>query len=148
VSLVQNYAKGYAMTSVRWFLIALLAVGIVAGEALAQGPRTLKVRKGNVRKVVTVASPKVWNGRAPAHLRFTGTIFVNNPPVEVEFTWIRSDGAKSPVQRVTIASAGQGFTDTWDVGAPKEHLKVWERLEVVSPNRASSNPAFVVVNCK
>ncbi|HUI66308.1 MAG TPA: hypothetical protein VL126_15800 [Bacteroidota bacterium] len=136
------------MTTLRKSLVALLTISLCAGMVLAQGTHPVKVRKGNVRKVVTVANPKVWNGHAPAHLKFTGTIFVNNPPVEVEYTWIRSDGAKSPVGKVTIASAGQGFTDTWDVGAPKERMKVWERLEVISPNKASSNPAFVIVNCK
>jgi len=135
------------MKPLRCVLIAVVAMALVGGELDAQGPRRMKP-KGNVRKVVTVVNPKTWNGRAPAHLVFTGTIFVNNPPVDVEFTWVRSDGAKSGVQRVTIASAGQGFTDTWDVGAPREKMKVWERLEVVSPNHASSNPAVAVVNCK
>ena len=136
------------MKTMRCVLVALVAMALVAGELDAQGMRQVKPRKGNVRKVVTVVNPKTWNGRAPAHLRFTGTIFVNNPPVEVEFTWVRSDGAKSGVQRVTIASAGQGFTDTWDVGAPKEKMRVWERLEVLSPNHASSNPAVAVVSCR
>ena len=136
------------MNAARYFLVALIALTLVAGEALAQGPRHLKPRRGNVRKVVTVVNPKVWRGPAPAHLTFTGTIFVNNPPVDVEFTWVRSDGAKSAPQRVTISSAGQGFTDTWDVGAPKQKMRVWERLQVLSPNHASSNPAIATVNCR
>jgi len=135
------------MKTLRCILLAIVAMGLMVGELDAQGPRQIR-RKGNVRKVVTVVNPKTWNGRAPAHLVFTGTIFVNNPPVDVEYTWVRSDGAKSGVQRVTIASAGQGFTDTWDLGAPKERLRVWERLEVLSPNHASSNPAIATVNCR
>ena len=136
------------MHSVRCFLFALAALGLMGGEISAQGTHQMKPRKGNVRKVVTVVNPKSWNGAAPAHLKFTGTIFVNNPPVEVEYTWIRSDGAKGGVQKVTISSAGQGFTDTWDVGAPHQKLRVWERLQVISPNNASSNPAIATVNCR
>ena len=136
------------MKTLRCVLIALVTLALVGGTLYAQGPRQMKPRKGNVRKVVTVVNPKNWNGRAPAHLVFTGTIFVNNPPVDVEFTWVRSDGAKSGVQRVTISSAGQGFTDTWDLGAPHEKMRVWERLEVLSPNHASSNPAIATVNCR
>ena len=136
------------MKTLHFSAVLVLAVLVGAAAVSAEGAHVAKGKKGNVRKVVTVANPKVWNGKAPAHLKFTGTIFVNNPPVEVEYTWIRSDGAKSPVEKVTIASAGQGFTDTWDVGGAGEHLRVWERLEVISPNKASSNPAFVTVNCK
>jgi len=135
------------MNTLRCTVLAIVAMCVMAGELDAQGQRQIR-RKGNVRKVVTVVNPKTWNGRAPAHLVFTGTIFVNNPPVDVEYTWVRSDGAKSGLQRVTITSAGQGFTDRWDVGAPKEKLRVWERLEVLSPNHASSNPAIATVNCR
>jgi len=136
------------MKALRCVMVAIVALAFVAGELDAQGPRRMQPRKGNVRKVVTVVNPKTWNGRAPAHLVFTGTIFVNNPPVDVEFTWVRSDGAKSGVQRVTITSAGQGFNDTWDLGAPGEKMTVWERLEVLSPNHASSNPAKATVRCR
>jgi len=125
-----------------------MAVVLVGGGVFAQGNREMKPRKGHVTRVVTVVNPKVWNGRAPAHLTFTGTIFVANPPVDVEYTWIRSDGAQGGVQRATIRSAGEGFTDTWEVGAPKEKMKVWERLQVLSPNKASSNPAIATVNCR
>jgi hypothetical protein len=136
------------MTPIRCLLVALLAIALLGGETLAQGNREIKPRKGHVTKVVTVVNPKTWTGRAPAHLVFTGTIFVANPPVDVEYTWIRSDGAEGGVQRATIRSAGQGFNDTWDVGASKQKMRVWERLKVISPNSASSNPAIATVNCK
>jgi hypothetical protein len=136
------------MNSARCLLVALTAIALVGGNLCAQGNRQIKPRKGHVTKVVTVVNPKSWNGRAPAHLKFTGTIFVADPPVDVEYTWVRSDGAEGGVQRATIRSAGQGFTDTWDVGAPKEKMRVWERLKVISPNNASSNPAIATVNCR
>ncbi|HMK39385.1 MAG TPA: hypothetical protein VK569_08595 [Bacteroidota bacterium] len=136
------------MTSMRTLLAAFVAIGFVGGKALAQEPHQTTSHKGHVTKVVTVVHPEEWNGPAPAHLKFTGTIFVSNPPVDVEYTWIRSDGAKGPVKKATIRSAGEGFTDTWDVGAPKQKIKVWERLEVHSPNRASCNPAHATVNCR
>jgi hypothetical protein len=129
-------------------IVAVVALALAGGEVLAQGARQLKPARGHVTRVVTVVNPQSWNGRAPAHLMFTGTIYVANPPVDVEYTWIRSDGARGGVQRATIRSAGQGFRDTWDVGAPKEKMRVWERLQVISPNNASSNPAIATVNCR
>ena len=136
------------MKVARCLLVAVMAMALVGGELYGQGNRQMKPRMGHVTKVVTVVNPKAWNGRAPAHLTFTGTIFVSNPPVDVEYTWIRSDGAQGGVQRATIRSAGQGFTDTWDVGGPKQKMRVWERLQVQSPNKASSNPAIATVNCR
>ncbi|HTY59609.1 MAG TPA: hypothetical protein VMF59_12380 [Bacteroidota bacterium] len=136
------------MKLARCVLVAFVAIALMGGELYAQGNRQMKPRKGHVTKVVTVVNPKSWTGRAPAHLKFTGTIFVANPPVEVEYTWVRSDGAEGGVQRATIRSAGEGFTDTWDVGAPKQKMRVWERLKVLSPNTASSNPAIATVNCR
>jgi hypothetical protein len=134
------------MKSVRFILVALAAIVLVGGKMSAQG--THPNRHGNVTKVVTVVNPKAWNGPAPAHLKFTATVFVNNPPVDIEYTWVRSDGAKGPVLKATIRSAGQGFMDTWDVGESKHKMKVWERLETLSPNKASSNPAIATVNCR
>jgi hypothetical protein len=136
------------MKSLCCMLVVLVAVALMGGDAIAQERRQIKPKMGHVTKVVTVVNPKSWTGRAPAHLRFTGTIYVANPPVDVEFTWIRSDGAQGGVQHATIRSAGQGFDDTWDVGASKQKMRVWERLQVISPNKASSNPAIATVNCK
>jgi|GEM_PF-2519689 len=129
-------------------LAVLIAMVFMGGNAVAQETRQIKPKMGHVTKVVTVVNPKSWTGLAPAHLKFTGTIFVANPPVDVEYTWIRSDGAQGGVQHATIRSAGQGFDDTWDVGASKQKIRVWERLQVISPNKASSNPAVATVNCK
>jgi len=136
------------MKSVRCFLVALMAIILVGGTMVAQGTHPETAHKGGVEKVVTVVNPSEYHGKAPAHLVFTGTIFVHNPPVKVEYTWIRSDGAQGPVRKATINSSGQGFKDTWDVGASKQKMKVWERLEVLSPNKASCNPAVATVNCK
>ncbi len=136
------------MKAVRLCLVTMMMLSLTWGAVFAQGSHPKKVLTGNVKKVVTVVNPKVWNGPAPAHLTFTGTIFVNNPPVDVEYTWVRSDGARGPVLKARITSAGEGFTDTWDVGVAKKKMKVWERLEVLSPRKASSNPAVASVNCK
>jgi hypothetical protein len=101
-----------------------------------------------VTKVVTVVNPKTFTGQCPAELRFTGTIFVSRHPVTVEYEWLRSDGAKGPRQRVTINSAGQGVSDTWQLGAHGQHLRVWEKLHVLAPTGITSAPATATVNCR
>jgi len=101
-----------------------------------------------VTKVVTVVNPKSWNGPCPATLKFTGTIFVSHHPATVTYRWERSDGAQGQVQTLTINASGEGVTETWQLGAGKQHLKVWEKLHVLTPTGISSNAASIQVNCR
>ncbi|HTX99652.1 MAG TPA: hypothetical protein VMG09_06500 [Bacteroidota bacterium] len=128
------------------FLLSF-AVGLVTLPLSAQ-PRQKVIKKGTVTKVVAIAKPKVFNGRCPATIQFVGTIFVKNPPVTVEYEWLRSDGATGGHQTIEIRSAGQGVYDSWTLGSPKEHLRVWEKVHVISPVNRTSGPATAVVNCK
>jgi hypothetical protein len=38
--------------------------------------------------------------------------------------------------------------ESWQLGGDKEHLVVWERLEVLQPNVVRSRAASVSVTCK
>jgi len=100
-----------------------------------------------VTKVAIVAHPKSFSGRCPATLQFTATIFVSHPS-KVTYVWERSDGAKGPRQVIDIRSAGQGVTDSWTLGAGRQHIVVWERLHVLAPTGISSPQARVSVTCR
>ncbi len=108
----------------------------------------IPVHAQTVTRVGVVAKPQVWTGRCPAPLEFIGTIHVSRYPVRVTYVWERSDGAVGPRQSVEIRSAGRGVSDTWQLGARGEHLRVWEQLHVIAPSNVRSPRAAVRVNCR
>jgi len=110
-------------------------------------PVALLASVHTVKRVAIVANPKLYDGRCPATLNFTATIFVNHPSF-VEYRWERSDGARGPKQRIDIRSAGQGVTDTWTLGSGRQRMVVWERLHVLAPTGISSPEARVRVSCR
>ena len=120
-------------------LMVLVPLAVLVGPRGTQGP--------TVTKVVTVVNPKVYSGPCPAHLKFTGTIFVSRHPVTVEYQWERSDGGKGPRQSVTINAAGEGVSETWNLGGKGEHLNVSEKLHVLAPTGITSAPAIAKVSC-
>ena len=132
------------MTLIRRALSAALALGLLA--AVVPAPAASSTR--TVTKVAAVVNPKSWNAPCPATLKFTGTIFVSHHPATVTYRWERSDGAQGQVQTLTINASGEGVTDTWTLGAGKEHKRVWEKLHVLTPTGVSSNAASIQVNCR
>ena len=109
---------------------------------------TTAVHAQTVTRVAVVAKPRAYHGPCPAEIQFIGTIRVSRHPVAVEYVWERSDGARSPRQRVVIRSAGQAVREYWTLGAHRDHLQVWEELHVVAPTNIRSPRAFVRVNCR
>ena len=101
-----------------------------------------------VTSVRVVARPKNFNGRCPAEIQFIGTIRVSRHPVEVEYVWERSDGARSERHRAVIRAAGQGFNEYWTLGARGMRKVVWEQLHVLAPTNMRSNRVPVRVNCR
>lgn len=106
------------------------------------------VHAQTVTRVGVVAKPKAYTGQCPAEIQFIGTIRVSRHPVAVEYVWERSDGAKSPPQKVVIRSARQSVREYWTLGAHRDHLQVWEQLHVLAPTNIRSPRAFVRVNCR
>ena len=102
---------------------------------------------GSVTKIESTARPKVFNGKCPATIRFTAVIYVSGPTT-VEYQWERSDGATDEKKTIQIRGKGMGVNDTWQLGDVGNHLKVWEKLHVISPNAMFSLPAEAVINCR
>jgi len=123
---------------VRRVLVVLVVLAFAAELFAAQH---------TVTKVAIVAKPRSFSGPCPATLQFTATIFVSHPS-KVTYVWERSDGAKGPRQTIDIRSAGQGVTDTWTLGAGRQHMVVWERLHVLAPTGISSPQGRVSVTCR
>lgn len=102
---------------------------------------------GSVTKIESTARPKVFNGKCPATIRFTAVIYVTGPTT-VEYQWERSDGATDEKKTIQIRGKGMGVNDTWQLGGTGDHLKVWEKLHVTSPNAMFSLPAEASINCR
>lgn len=101
-----------------------------------------------VTRVGAVAKPKNFRGRCPAEIQFVGTIHVSRHPVEVEYVWERSDGARSERHRVVIRSAGQSVNEYWTLGGPGQRMVIWEQLHVLAPTNIRSDRVPVHVNCR
>ena len=134
--------------------IAGVRILLFAGIILLGCPITAIARqhagggKGHtVTKVVVIGKPSTYTGPCPAEIQFVGTIFVSEPPVTVEYEWERSDGARGERHRLEIRSAGQGVYETWKLGEPTKHMRVWERLHILSPRNMTSPHAVVTINC-
>ena len=85
-----------------------------------------------------VASPPVSTGACPAQITFAGDITVQGridpaSPVEIGYTFLRSDGATGPVNYLTVREPGSRRVETtWTLGGPSlpnyagwEQLKAW-----------------------
>lgn len=75
-------------------------------------------------------------GACPAVITFTGTItvrgrFDSNQPVQIGYTFLRSDNATGPINYYTITSSGtQTVSETWTLGGPSLlHYNGWEQLK-------------------
>ena len=117
-----------------------LAVLVLLIAATAQGQ--------TVTRVGVVAKPKNFHGRCPAEIQFIGTIRVSRHPVEVEYVWERSDGARGERHSVVIRSAGQAVNEYWTLGQHGQRMQVWEQLHVLAPTNIRSARIPVRVNCR
>jgi hypothetical protein len=91
--------------------------------------------------------PRSYSGNCPAKIGWKATIHVNNPPVQVEYRWERSDGAKGSTRKITISDKTADVTETWQLGGSGAHLSVWEKVHVLSPVDKTSGFAPVRITC-
>lgn len=84
------------------------------------------------------ASPVAYKGKCPAVITFKGTITVTGKfdpkfPVQIGYTFLRSDGATGPIKYYTLTAPGTTTVEeTWTLGGPSlptysgwEQLKAW-----------------------
>src|SRR5262249_12671756 len=61
------------------------------------------------------ADPRSYRGSCRAKIGWKATIHVSTPPVQVEYRWERSDGAKSAPRKITISDKTAEVTETWQL---------------------------------
>ena len=122
-----------------------LAGALVASQAFAQGPF------GPLR---VAANRGKYTGACPVEVIFTGNISLNLPHPKgfaFNYSWSRSDGAKSPVT-VVRPEPGKGMVivkEPWTLGAPGKHYDISVTLHVNSGNTHVEQPSQVVsITCR
>jgi len=137
--------------SVIMVVLFLIFIGMAAtGVAAQQGPVRVTARLD--------ASPASYSGNCPAAggriphspalITFRGYIAVDQPTT-VQYKFIRSDNAESPVQTLNFPEAGsQEVTTTWQLsGTGLPEYSGWEAIEVISPASVQSNKAEFRISC-
>src|SRR5882724_5001530 len=92
---------------------------------------------------VSVSSDKPsYNGGCPAKITFTAVIRYTGTG-SIQYTWLRSDGAKAPNRTLQLKSGGTAtVTTSWQLG---KSFSRWQALKISSPeNYESSHAAFTV----
>ena len=131
----------------RRFLYCLLVVTAVWLVA----PRELQAQDP-IRSVKVGVNYSHYRGPCPAHLRFTGNIYVDRVPMTYNYQWERSDGARGEKHVVHVSNPAERrltIFEEWSLGAPGRSNQVWQSLRVRSGNTdVTSEPAKVAVECK
>lgn len=94
------------------------------------------------------AAPAGFQGACPATIRFAGEIRALKPG-KVQFKYVRSDGAPSPVQTLLFsAPGGKPISTTWtlgDITVPR--YQGWLAIQFVHPQTDRSLPANFSIQC-
>jgi hypothetical protein len=122
---------------------------VVAVAGLMVASLNAQAQIGSVKVGVNYSH---YRGPCPAHLRFTGNIYVDRYPMTYNYQWERSDGARTEKHVVRVTSPAQRHLtifEEWALGQTGHSSVVWERLRVRTGNTdVTSEPANVTVQCQ
>ena len=110
----------------------LLLAGATA--VLAQGPR--------VDLIHLDPQPEI-SGGCPARVHFTGKIR-STGPIDVEYQWLRSDGAHTEHTLHLARAATLPVATNWSLSAK---YNGWMQLVILSPKQMQTAKATFAVNC-
>lgn len=102
-----------------------------------------------VIKVKVMVSETNFSGQCPHRLNFTGEITTNSSGT-VNYRWVRSDGAISPVKSLIFRKKGRKVVNTyWILGSiGRRYDNFWQAIQIISPNTLASNRAVFDLNCQ
>ena len=118
-------------------IMLILSIGIKISHAQSNITATLK------------AFPNSYSGLCPFTIKFTGEIAVRNitrPPLKVQYRFIRSDGALTPVETLIFYKPGsKKVTTTWTIG---KSYSGWVAIKIIYPQNVESNKAYFKLVCE
>lgn len=97
----------------------------------------------------SVAGASNVSAKCPHLFNFNGIITVNMPGT-VKYTWLRNDGATSPVQTLQFTEPGSKTVSTsWTLGgAGQNYNNRWQQLKIVEPSEMLSDKALFNLTCE
>jgi cellulose biosynthesis protein BcsQ/tetratricopeptide (TPR) repeat protein len=99
-----------------------------------------------VGRAILQADPANYTGKCPVTINFSGQISPVGHGGVVAYTFVRSDGASSPVQLLTFNEPSvQQVSTTWSLSAD---YSGWEQIRVLKPTETTSEKAFFTVRCQ
>ena len=117
---------------------ALLAMALAFTPSVRAGDFSAQLR----------AAPTAFQGTCPATIRFTGEIRASKPG-KVQFKYVRSDGAPSPVQTLLFSPPGsKPISTTWTLGGGAvPRYQGWLAIQFVHPQTDRTPPANFSIQC-
>jgi hypothetical protein len=105
-------------------------------------------QKFKVTGISLLASPSKYQGSCPAIINFNGVIETNGQGT-VQYTFVRNDGATSPVQTLIFKSAGKlPVSNTWTIGGTSlPSYSGWQAVKVLLPTAMESDKAEFAIQC-
>jgi len=140
---VRSMRRNRTVLAAALFLAGVLILWSGLEAAFAQPVITARLR----------AVPENFSGRCPAKIRFDGVIMVRNntrPPLRVQYRFLRSDGALSPISTIVFDGNGsKNVSTTWTLGGPSlSSYSGWQSIKILYPQEAESNRANFSVACQ
>lgn len=114
--------------------IRFLALILLSATALPLGANEI------LGAVSVNANRNFHRGACPTEIIFNARIDLDVPRTGMAFNyqWVRSDGAKGPVQVVSLPAGSRNrfypLSTTWTLGASGQHYDIWEELHVNTGN--------------
>lgn len=143
----QHYNLRFVFAACAVFLLCAGAAGAQTRTAQAQ-PRPKSPEAGPQVTAVSVRPVKFRVGQpCPANPTIYGTIWTNGTTT-VTYQWLGSGGKTWPKRNLKVTGTGpQSVTINWKLGAPGEKVNEWIQLQILSPNRMTSNKVTLEFTC-
>ncbi len=127
-----------------------LASGALAFLAVAVPPASAQAPAAPTVTAVTVnVNIGNYTARCPAKLVFKGTITVAAlPKAPVTYQWIRSDNTKSAKRTIKMTATTAVVTENWQGGRSGEQMRLWQKLQILTPKAVTSDQADAIVLCR
>jgi len=124
------------------FVLLIIAVAFIVAPDLNANSKTKLI------KVKVSANPDNFSGFCPKKIIFTGKIGVKKK-MKIAFRWIRSDGIKSPINKIYFRRADiKSVFSSWSLGAAgKSYNNYWQAIEIIEPYHYVSERAYFNLKC-
>lgn len=141
-------ASGHLPVAFAACLAFLLWTVTATAQSSQAQPRPKRPIAGPEVTAVQVRPIKTRVGQpCPGNFAFYGAIYTNGKTT-VTYQWVGSGGKTWPQRNLKFAAAGvKSVNQPWRLGAPGEKVDKWMELQILDPNRMTSNRVTLDFTC-